>query len=249
MSAESTSYEEACAVHLGTPVPTFRGIFLAFVLVAGCGGGETAAPDAIELECPTTGRYFELATGASWSYRVEDPGGVEDKTQTVGPLEDVGAAKAGVSAYRMTTTTLNGEVVSWQEDTGTGILRHREQDLAGTTTTDEIYEPFKTRIDESDDRIVEGATWTEDYTETVTTTDETGTTTATIPKSERWLVEAVDEVIRVPAGDFCTLRVKRTSTTEGAGAAKTYWFARGVGKVREEGASQVEELTAWSPAE
>ena len=41
----------------------------------------------------------------------------------------------------------------------------------------------------------------------------------------------------------------KTSTVGGTGGSvKTYWFARNVGKVREEGGNQVEELTAYTPA-
>jgi hypothetical protein len=191
-----------------------------------------------------------LGTGASWTYEVDDGGGIETKTQSVGALEDVGGSKAGTMAFRLTTERATGDVISWQEDTGSGILRHREQDNAGSTTTDEFYAPYKTRLDESDAHVVQGATWSEDYTETVTSDDGTGPVTDTNMKTDTWVVEAVDEVVSVPAGDFCTLRVKRTSTSDaGGGSVKRYWFARDVGKVREEGGSQIEELTAYTPAD
>jgi hypothetical protein len=224
--------------------------FLFFL--AACGGpGEGAAPDAVELDCPTTGRFMELGPGASWTYEVDDGGGIETKTQTVGPLEDVGGSKSGTMAYRLTTARATGDVISWQEDTGTAIVRHREQDNAGTTTTDEFYAPHKTRIDESADHIVEGATWDESYTETVTSDNGVDPPETNVnDKTDRWLVEAVDEVISVPAGDFCTLRVKKTSTVNGAGGSvKTYWFARDVGKVKEEGGNQTEVLAAYSAAD
>jgi hypothetical protein len=238
---------EARAVHRTPRVKRTHLVPFLLLLVAGCGSPADVAPDAVELDCPTTGRYMELSEGASWTYEVDDGGGIETKTQTVGPLEDVGGSKAGTMAFRLTTARGTGEVISWQEDTGTAVIRHREQDNAGTTTTDEFYAPFKTRIDESDAHVVEGATWDETYTETVTSDDGKGPVTTTNEKTERWLVEAVDETISVEAGDFCTLRVKKTSTVNGTGGSvKTYWFARGVGKVREEGGNQVEELAAYS---
>jgi hypothetical protein len=232
-----------------------RRFMLPLLVLAACGGGADAPPDAAQIdECPTTGRYMELATGSSWTYQVDDGGGTETKTQTVGPLEDVGGAKAGVTAFRMTTTRSAGEVVSWQEDTGTAILRHREQDLAGTTTTDEIYEPHKTRLDESPDHLVAGATWAEDYSEEITATDTSTVpptvTTDTVAKRDNWEVVAVDEVVVVPAGAFCTLHLKRTSTANGAGGSvKHYYFARGVGKVREAGGNQTEELSDYALAQ
>jgi hypothetical protein len=49
--------------------------------------------------------------------------------------------------------------------------------------------------------------------------------------------------VAVPAGTFCALRVRRVTSTTLGGSDKTYWFARGVGKVKEEGGNQREELT------
>ena len=212
-------------------------------LVAACAEPPQEPPPP-ELDCPTEGRYLELATGRVWTYRVADGEVTEsEKTQTVGELEDVGGDKAGVLAYRLTTEKASGSTISWQEDTGEAVLRHRELDMSGASFTDEIYEPHKTRIDESPAHRAVGASWTDTVTENVTDQDQLTTTTT---KTEAWVVEAVDEVVQVPAGDFCALRVKRTSTVNGAtGSVKTYWFARGVGKVREAGDSQIEELVSY----
>ncbi len=195
------------------------------------------------IECPTTGRYFELRPGARWTYRVDDEGRITLKTQTVGAIEDVGGAKAGVRAHKLTTTRPGGSVVSWQEDRGDVVVRHRELDMAGDRHTDEIYAPHRTRIDETPAHVTAGAAWSEQYTEHVT--DNTGVTVT--EKQETWLVEAVDEVIVVPAGAFCTLRVRRTSTSGGGSSTKTYWFARGVGKIKETGENQTETLASFAP--
>jgi hypothetical protein len=84
-----------------------------------------------------------------------------------------------------------------------------------------------------------GATWTTAYTE-VEVDPVVGTTTTS--KDETWIVEGVDEAVTVPAGTFNALRVRKT--TSGA-ADKTYWFVKGVGKVKEQG-EQLEDLTAYS---
>ncbi|MBA3818018.1 MAG: hypothetical protein H0X17_03955 [Deltaproteobacteria bacterium] len=217
---------------------------VSFMLVIAACGESPVTPDAPVLECPTTGRYFELQPGTRWTYRVVDDGRTSTKAQLVGEIEDVGGAKAGVRAHRLTTTRSGGEVVSWQEDRGDVIVRHRELDMAGDRHTDESYTPHRTRVDETEAHTAVGATWTESYTETIT--DAEGTTVT--PKTETWLVEAVDEVLVVPAGAFCTLRVRRTSTSDGgSGSVKTYWFARGVGKVKEAATNQVEELLERVP--
>lgn len=220
-----------------------RTLFLSLLLAGACGTEEAdPAPDAAMVDCATTGRYMELRTGASWTYQVDD-GELTTKTQEVGPEEDVGGAKAGTTAFRLTTTKVGGMVVSWQQDTGDGIVRHRERDMAGSAQTDEIYSPYRTRLDETDDHTEVGATWTEEYTESVT---DINNITTMVDKVETWEVEAVDEVVVVPAGAYCALRVRRTSTAGGIdGSDKTFWYARGIGKVKETGANQTEELVSY----
>ena len=218
----------------GSCVP---GVLLA---LAACAADDAPPPP----DCSTTGRYLELVPGATWQYRVTDANGVTEKTQTVGPLEDVGGSKAGVMAFRLTTTKSGGQVVSWQEDTGATVRRHKELDMAGGSQTTELYEPYRTRLDESPLHMIEGAAWSESYEEIVTDAAQMTTTT---PKSEQWHVDVVEEDIVVPAGTFCALRVSRTSMTpSGVGSNKTFWFARGVGKVKEIGIGQTEELISVS---
>lgn len=108
--------------------------------------------------------------------------------------------------------------------------------------TEEWYTPFKLRVDEDSARLTPGASFTTTHTEAVTDVA-TGATTMS-DKVEQWTVEAVDEAITVPAGTFCALRVRRTVAA--TGSIKTYWFARGVGKIRESGAGQTEELSGYT---
>jgi hypothetical protein len=223
-----------------------RFLLLGSILAAGCGGG--GGGDDAPM-CEDTGRYLQLSTGASWTYRVTDTGGggATTKTQTVGPMEDVGGDLAGTMAFRLTTvkgTTGQGMVISWQQDTGEGVIRLREQDMAGAVTTDEYYSPMRRRIDEAPPHLVPGAAWDESYVETVSTD---GAPPVMTNKTEHWSVIADDEIVTVPAGEFCTIHIHRTSEVGGIdGSIKDYWFARGVGKVKEVAAGQVEELAAYT---
>ncbi len=224
------------------------GLVCAVAAVAACGSGADddgvlPGPDASGCEEAADGRYFPLVDGARWTYIVTDlrDGTKASKSQTVGAIEDVGGAKAGVQAHRVTTTKAGGTVVSWQEDTGTAVIRHRELDMAGGTQTDEIYTPHKLRMDDSAARTSLGATYHEDYEEIATDLSTSAMTTTT--KGEDWIVEVVGELATVPAGDFCTIRIRRQATANGSPSSdKRYWFARGVGKVREESADRREEL-------
>jgi hypothetical protein len=126
--------------------------------------------------------------------------------------------------------TLNGSTVNWQQDTGTSIIRHREQflDAAGAITSDHVFSPGKLRLDESPAHTVLHATWTETYTDMAV---------AAAAVTVTWTVEAVDEMVTVPAGTFKCLRVH---SVEKGGAAydSTFWFARNVGKVKESGTEE-----------
>jgi hypothetical protein len=215
---------------------------LALALFAGC-GSETDPGGGGTIE-PSGTRYLPLAVGATWTWRVSGDA-TYDKTSTVEALEDVGGAKAGIQAYRVRTTDPEGDTVSWQQDTGTSIVRHREQTFSATDKmlSDQIYTPGKLRIDESDAHMAAGSTFVETYTEQETDPD-TGAI-KTREKSEMWIVEAVNEPVSVPAGTFNCVRLRRTGSEEGA-SDKRYWFARGIGKVKETG-GQTEELASFTP--
>ena len=224
-------------------------------LAAACGGGggdpdDTDNPDidagGTDCETPVEERLLPLAVGASWTFEVTPSGGgaAETKTSTVQALEDVGATKAGTIAFRIRTEKLDGATVSWQEDQCDKIVRHREQslDLGEVLTSDQIFQPGKLRVDETAAHTTMGATWIDAYTE-VEEDPVTGDVTTT-EKAESWTVEAAAESVTVPAGTFTAIKLRRTSDVIGA-ADKVYWFAPGVGKVKEAG-DQTEELTEYT---
>lgn len=216
-------------------------------------GGRLDGPQADvppPIECadsvPASGpRYLPLALGASWTYHVFDLSTAEegDKTSTVEALEDVGGRKAGVCAYRVRTEKINGVTVTWQQDTGQAVARHHEEsyDLSEALRDEEWYEPYKVRLDEAPARVVLGAEFPEEYEETHV--DASGNEIVDT-RSIDWTVEAVDDEITVPAGTFPCLRIRHTGTVPGQ-SDKLFWFAVGVGKVKEQG-GQLEELTAYS---
>lgn len=214
------------------------------VMLAACGDDAPTDVDGPVAECttPLAQRYVPLVVGASWTYDTTEAGSpVVQKTTSLEAYEDVGDRKTGIMAYRQRTEKVVGAAVSWHSDDCTGVTRHREQTLdgAGTLITDQFYVPGKLRVDESAAHTALGATWTTAYTE-VEVDPINGTTTRS--KDETWIVEGVDEPVTVPAGTFNALRVRKT--TSGA-ADKTYWFVKGVGKVKEAG-EQSEDLTAYT---
>lgn len=218
------------------------------VLTASCGGdssdqdADDLTPDAGACTRPASERYLPLAVGASWTYDVSEPGvPAAAKTNTVEALEDVGDQKAGVQAFRVRTEKLSGYTLSWQEDRCTSVVRHREKsfDDDDALVSDQIYVPSKLRIDETAAHLAVGAQWTESYTE-VENDPISGTDTTS--KDEVWQVVATDVAVTVPAGTFSTIQLNKTTSGD---ADKTFWFALGVGKIKEQG-EQLEELRSFT---
>jgi hypothetical protein len=224
------------------PATSLAAACLALAALAGCGPAST--------RCPGDGsdRYLPLAVGAQWTYAVVEPGvGTSTKTNTVEAQEVMSGGKAGVNAFRVRTTKAGeGDHVSWQEVTGDRVLRHREvtHSTAGTAQIEELYLPSRLRVDQTAPHTGAGASWTESYTERASSLV-TQTTPVEVAKTETWTVLSPAETLTVPAGTFTALKVRKVSSAGGAaGSDKTYWYARGVGKVKEVGAGRTEELSS-----
>lgn len=206
---------------------------------AGSSAGEAGAPSELDQLLP-------WKEGNTWTYEVNEGGTLSTKTTTVGPLELVGGSGPfkTLMANRVVTakgTNGNDETRSWQAVSGDRVLRYREQSFSaasGDLQQEEHWDPYKIHIDGSPARVVTGATWTESYEETKLPV---GMAPATTSVEEAWRCVAEAQSITVPAGTFTTVVFQKTNET---GVSKTYYYARGVGKVKEVGA-QVEQLVSY----
>lgn len=200
-------------------------LLLLALVASACGTEEPDPPD--------TGKsLFPVAVGNRWEYRIQDSSGsLSEKIQTV-----TGTAAAG---YRFHTDRGDRETLSVQRiDDQMRLVRVEEQGLRLGVVIEEIrFEPPAIRLDLDD---IELGT---EYTQTFTERHLDGG--ADVTKTQTWTIEAVDDPVTVPGGTFRAVRVHRV--TEG-GPEKTYWYAPGVGKVKEVG-GQLEELTGWEVAE
>lgn len=133
--------------------------------------------------------------------------------------------------------------ISAQRLDGTKLIR-----LSETTYDVDVldqrfrYSPSALRVDTEQTTL--GATYSSTHLE-----EELDAAGTIIPPAlniaRTFTVEAVDESVTVPAGTFSCVRLRRDTV---GGASKTYWFARGVGKVREVG-GQIEVLAAYTLVE
>jgi hypothetical protein len=224
---------------------------------------------------PAKDSYFPFAVGNKWTYLVTELNKAPvNKVHVITRVEAVGGTgpfKDSV-AFRVETQKSSGTVladatISWQGVEGNRIVRYRETSCqAGSVHINDAGSIDMCSVNEEDwwmpARVVldsqpmnmpyaAGLRWTEMYNEWVTTISFTSTppkpTTVTGAKSDVWEIVNPDTTITTPAGTFtgCAI-IKKTSM---ANATKQYTYCKGVGKVKEEGASasaQTETLTAFT---
>jgi len=209
--------------------------------VGGAGGSGMGDPSQL----------LPLKTGNWWTYLVTDENQVPTpKTQTVmeeGPVGGTGP-NAAVTAFRMVTRKgVNGmdETISWQARVGTRVVRYREQAYMANPPhaleLEEYWNPYKLRVDESPAHMTAGASWVETDQETKLPV---GGNPLMAAVEDRWTVSAERLTVTVQGRSYEVLILTKT----GAASQKTYWWARGIGKVKEIGVNQVEELVSYQVA-
>ncbi|WP_434382510.1 hypothetical protein [Melittangium boletus] len=230
--------------------PIWRGLLVLGWLATGCGvaGGTDTGTDGDnggEVQ-ETQGALLPWAEGHRWTYRVTESGTVSEKELSVGALEAVGGTGplSAEKAHRVTSRKSNGEVtLSWQAVSSERLLRYREQSFdAGATSakSEEWWSPAKLHVDMAPEHLVKGTTWVETYAETKQKAGKSPTTETT---RDLWTVVSEAESVTVPAGTFTAVVLRKTGNSK----TKTYWFVRGVGKVKESG-EETEELLGYALA-
>jgi len=220
--------------------------------VNGClGSGEDATTDG---GAPShTGALLPWKPGNSWTYRVTDDEGTTTKVTTIsatpepvglGPLKDT-------MAYRVVTKKSDGadQTISWQALVGDLVVRYREQSFAASTgklELEEYWQPYKLHVDGSAEHTAAGAMWAQHYEETkVKVIDDVLGTPETDPTDDAWkILDASTERVgvTVPAGTFEDPVIIQKA---GGSSLKTYWYVRGIGKIKESG-GQTEELASFT---
>jgi hypothetical protein len=217
------------------------------------GGGGGEAPDAGTTDTGTAveqSNYFPMAIGNNWTYRVTNSAGVSaDRMTTVEAMEPAGGT-AGPLAFRIRNEALATTTINWEQLSGMVVVRYRQSMLDATATllVDKTYTPSSAVFDEAAAHLVAGVTWNEAYMETQAPA--TGP-----PKTSQefveWTVEAVDDVVTVPAGTFTCVRVRRHHSSSKNPADEVNWYATGMGSVKESGggpqSDETRELVSFNP--
>ncbi len=215
---------------------------VAATFALGCGGGTNATPLPASgpKEAGASGNYLPMTVGTTWTYNITSGSGATGQgTTTVEAAEN--APAAGQPALRVHTVLLDGGTMSWEQTSGSTVVRYEEQQLSqtGAVVLDKQYMPPILVLDESAAHLMSGATWSEDYMELKTPSTKGKATKETAD----WTVEAVGESVTVPAGTYSCIRVRRNHTTSKMPSNTVSWYAPGVGKVQETGAGQFDDQT------
>jgi hypothetical protein len=220
-----------------------RASVLAVSLFAVACGSEDPTPKDPGVDAQP---LLPFAEGNRWVYRVTEGAVVEEKVNVVGPAEPVGGTGAFKDeiANKCTTSKQGGtdETISWQRVEGDRVVRYREQSFhagSGALELEETWSPAKLRIDGSREHTIADASWMEDYEETKLPAGDDTPSVAT--RRDRWTVKSVGQTLTVLAGTFDDVIVIEKV---GVGGLKTYYYKRGVGKLKETG-GQTEELQSY----
>ncbi len=200
-----------------------------FLGLAACGSEPPVVID------PGDGDLYPLAVGNRWTFRVTDSSGVvSTKTQEItGTTMTSDGKTAFVTLTRRAEDKGTRSVQGYEDER---MVRYSEQTLQGDSVIfDYRFDPPGLRI-HSGQRDV-GATYSDSHDKLKL--DVNGDVLEVESKVHTFTVEAV-ETIQVPAGDFECVRISRASETT---TDKIYWYAPGVGKVKEIG-GQTEELAS-----
>lgn len=199
--------------------------------------------------------YFPMNVGYSWTYRVTAPERSRfvpyTKIQIVDGRRLVGVAPyAGETAFFVRTAkralAIGGgfdQATSWQRWDGARLVRLREQAFSNggaLPSADTIWQPPRLRVDESPARLRVGLSWEENYEEV---RNSASGAPVRFPRKDTWTVIALDESVTVPRGTYRCLHLRNENVPRESNQVKQkhFWFARGVGKVKEVG-DQTEEL-------
>jgi hypothetical protein len=206
---------------------------------AGGSGGTPAASDATVTDGSL---YFPLAVGAAWTYRITNQAGATaDKMTTVETLEAANGA-SGPLAFRIRNEALDGTTINWEQVDGAAVVRYRQHVLDGNAAAvlDKTYAPSSLVLDEASAHLVPGAIWSETYAQTQVPV---GGQPKTSQEVVKWTLEAVDDVVTVPAGVFTCLRVRRHHSSSMNVADEVHWYAPRTGRVKETGSGPLSDQT------
>jgi hypothetical protein len=187
-----------------------------------------------EPEAGTRQSHYPLVDGATWTYHHENP------TKEPWDEDDMTVATQYMDrdAFILTDQedAMGEQTASTLQVQGTGVYRvHKEVSIGDMVAVKTTYDPAFLRYDEAWTDAGMEMTLRDDWTEECifSSTAEKCAAGATKPgfTTHKFKVLGMHEQVTVPAGTFDTVLIERFKVEDPE--TKHFWFAMGVGKVRE----------------
>jgi len=178
--------------------------------------------------------YYPMQVGAYWTYEeTTSSGDATTLTYTVTEKKtmDFGGETGEREVFLVENTfdSLNEKRIQFIEDDGTRAVRHGHEvyDITETLTKTRFYEPGFLRFDRS--KVTVGDKWEETVTRTTDTLDGSAVVSEAI--TYQFEIISVGEPWTIDLGTFNCIQIKRQDQSDFE--TKYYWYARGIGKIRE----------------
>jgi len=201
-----------------------------------CGEGELDGDDADDGTDKDGGSpvadYMPMKAGNVWKYEAVYSAG-KVLTKELEGSQKIPDDAEGRSAFKLVRTESDDpedlrHTYIGMED-GDYVRYRKEWYNAGALKGIKVYTPYFLRIDFS--QMKTGGSWKALFTRT--DYDENGTNIGEIEKEYRYKVNSMDDPVDVGGETVHCVKITRTDITDGD--VKTFWFADGIGKVKEIG--------------
>lgn len=231
-----------------TAVHAALAAILSFPLALACGQEDPETDDAVASD-----DYYPLVDGATWTYRHSSSGGWDEVVTMEADPDD-----ASVFLLEDTANPDGEKSISRLQLTDAGVMRlSREAFLVAPNSEDLIfsveYDPGFLRFDSAWLDAEEGDRETRSYVRTETDVGEDPDAPA--DREHFYTVESLSDTVVTDAGTFRNcVRIRRRrnwqlpDTTAADAQEKLFYYAPGVGKVKEENLTQgnTEELIDYA---
>jgi serine/threonine protein kinase len=194
------------------------------------------------------GPFMPLDVGYVWRYAIQNPETRQPMPDKVNRLLDYQPVPGlGRSAFRQ--SRYDGDVGSfrWLARDGNAVVWVFDDwyDDKGNPTRTVSYLPGRVRVSDDFRTRAVGETWVEGFS--AVEVHPPALAAVTTVHQVQWTLESAGVWVEVPAGRFCSIRLRREDPV--AKEDQRYWFAPGVGKVMEDSPpKEHEELVEYTLA-
>ncbi len=199
--------------------------------------------------------YYPMKIGDYWTYRETETGltpieftytVLDEDEITISEGADAGVKKVFVwervfkSDSASNNPTDEEGRIQYIENQKTKAVRHRQKNshIESEVTKQRDFIPGFLRFDRT--KTAAGDQWTETITRTDTYPQEPAKTPLTVTVSYEYKIISTNDPVTIDNKNYTCIQIQRKALSDNE--IKVYWFAKGIGKVKEQTGTKIEEL-------